>query len=142
MADTKISDLTEETTPADDDALVIADTSGSDNNKVLFGTIRRPIIRVETSSGAQSGAGASHLHLVLDNVSPVNYTITGAPEIGDTLTVFINTTAAHTLLLDGSVTFDGTNKTNTFSTKGDALHMIARTVGLWDIIKNDGTLSA
>lgn len=138
MADTKISDLVEETTPADDDAFAIADTSGSDNNKVLFGTIRRPTVREITSSGAQSGAGESSLHLVLNHASAINYTITGAPSVGDILTLIIDTTAAHTLLLSGSVTFDGTNKTLTFSTDGESLHMVARSATRWDIINNNG----
>jgi hypothetical protein len=138
---TKIKEATQATSPVADSAALPADISTTDRY-VEVGQIRQAQVRVETSSGAQSGARASKLHLVLDNATAINYTLLGPPEAGDELTVFINTTAAHTLLLDGSVTFDGTNQTNTFAAKGDTLHMIARTVGLWDIITNDGTLSA
>lgn len=142
MANQNINQLTEETTPVDGDYTIIWDTSGADDNKVAIGTIRRNTVTEVTSSGAQSGAGSSKLHIVLNHASAINYTITGAPTAGDELTVYIETTAAHTLLLSGSVTYDGTNQTCTFSTAGQSIHMIARSATRWDIIKNDGTLSA
>lgn len=143
MADTAISALTEETTPADNDVLVIADTSGSDNNKVQVGTIRRFTVTEVTSSGAQSGAGSSNLHLALNHASAINYTITGAPTVGDVLTVIADTTAAHTVILSGSVTWDGTNQTANLATDGDSLMAVARSATRWDVISNNGvTFSA
>lgn len=134
---TKIDDATLATSPVADDAVLPADVSGADN-KIEVGQIRRSEIRDVTSSGAQSGAGTSYLHIVLNNATAINYTITGAPVAGDTLTVYIETTAAHTLLLSGSVTFDGTNATMTYSTAGESLLMVARSATRWDIIHNNG----
>lgn len=143
MADTAISGLTAlGAIPADDDIYPGTDTSTSTTKSTTAGNLRRFTVTEITSSGAQSGAGSSRLHLALNHASAINYTITGAPTAGDELTVYIETTAAHTVLLSGSVTYDGTNQTCTFSTAGQSLHMIARSATRWDIITNDGTLSA
>ena len=141
MADTKISALTNlAAVPADDDELVIVDTGAGSTKALNAGYMRRFEVREITSSGAQSGAGSSRLHLVLNHASAVNYTITGAPVAGDELTVLVDTTAAHTLLLSGSVTFDGSAQTATFSTDGESLHMVARSTTRWDIINNNGVV--
>ena len=99
MADTKISALTNlAAIPADDDELVLVDTSASSTKAVNAGYVRRFEVREITSSGAQSGAGSSKLHLVLNHASAINYTLTGAPVVGDELTIFAETTASHTII--------------------------------------------
>lgn len=138
---TLIKAATQASDPVADSAAFPANVGDTDRY-VDAGQLRKSGVRTIVASGAQSGAGASRLHLVLNHASIINYTITGAPEVGDTLTVFIETAVAHTLVLSGAVSFDGTNQTCTFAAKGNALYMVARTVGLWDIIKNDGSLSA
>lgn len=138
MADRNINQLTEKTTIEDGDFIPIWDTVGADTNKQDVATLRRSEVREITSSGAQSGAGVSKLHIRLNHAMAINYTITGAPTVGDTITLKCNTTAVHTLLLDTGVTFDGTNATMTYSTIGESLHMVAISTTEWDIINNNG----
>ena len=129
--------------PADDDEIPIYDTSTSTAKAVSAGNARRAETRDITSSGAQSGAGSSDLHLVLNHASAINYTITGAPTAGDTMTIYAATTAAHTVILSGSVTWDGTNKTATFNATADALFVRAFSATRWHIISNNSvTFSA
>lgn len=141
MADTKISALTNlAAVPADDDELAIVDTGAGSTKAVNAGYMRRAEVREITSSGAQSGAGSSKLHVALNHASAINYTITGAPVAGDELTIFVETTAAHTVILSGSVTYDGSAQTATFSTAGESMHLVARSATLWDVINNNGAV--
>jgi len=143
MANKNINAFDEKTTITDGDFVVLWDTAGADTNKQDVATLRRPEIRSVVGSGTQSGAGASDLHIALEHASATNYTITGAPTIGDTLSVIVDTTAAHTIVLSGSVTFDGSNKTANLATALDSFIAVARTATRWDIVSNNGvTLSA
>jgi hypothetical protein len=133
----KISELTNlDAVPDDTDEFPMNDASTTKANPA--GYMRRATIREVTDSGAQSGAGVSRLHLALNHASAINYTITGAPIAGDELTIYIETTAAHTVILSGSVTFDGTNQTATFSTAGESMILRARSATRWDILYNNG----
>lgn len=130
--------------PADDDEFPMSDTSASGAAKAIAAAyVRRFTVREITASGAQSGAGVSNLHLALNHASAINYTITGAPTAGDVLTVIADTTANHTVILSGSVTWDGTNQTANLNADGDSFMAIARSATRWDIISNNSvTLSA
>lgn len=138
----KISEYTNlAAVPEDTDELIINDATVT--KAIAAGYLRRAEVRDITSSGAQSGAGASHIHLVLNHASAINYTITGAPTAGDILSIFVDTTALHTIILSGSVTWDGTNKTLNLGTDGESIYAVARSATRWDIISNNGgTLSA
>ena len=139
MADTKISALTNlGAVPADADELAIVDTSAGATKALTAGYARRFDVQEIVASGAQSGAGSSRQHIVLNHASAINYTITGAPVAGDEITIYVETTAAHTVILSGSVTYDGTNQTLTFSTAGESFHMVARSATRWDILNNNG----
>lgn len=132
---TKISELTNlAAIPEDTDELVINDATVT--KAIAAGYLRRAEVRDITSSGAQSGAGASHLHLVLNHAAGINYTITGAPTVGDVLTIYAATTANHTVILSGSVTFDGTNETATLNAAGDCLYAVAFSATRWHVISN------
>jgi hypothetical protein len=139
---TKISELTN-LAEVPDDADEFPFNDSTTTKAIAAGWLRRALVREITSSGAQSGAGVSHLHLVLNHGSAINYTITGAPTAGDILTVLVDTTALHTVILSGSVTWDGTNKTLNLGTDGESIYAVARSATRWDIISNNGgTLSA
>ena len=144
MADSKISELTElAEVAADDDVFGLVDTSATSTKKHSMGYARRSEVRAVTGSGAQSGAGTSDLHVALESATATNYTITGAPTVGDKLSAIVDNTAAHTIVLSGSVTFDGTNQTANLATALDSFRAIARSATRWDIVSNNGvTLSA
>lgn len=137
MADSKVSALTNlATVPADTDELYLSD-AGVDK-AIAAGYLRRFEVDEETTSGAQSGAWSSKKHIALNNASAITYNITGAPSPGDVLTIYVEQSVAHVVTLSGSVTFDGTNQTLTFSTAGESFLAIARSATRLDIIHNNG----
>ena len=144
MEDSKISELTElAEIAADDDVFGLVDTSASETKKHSMGYVRRSEVRAITASGAQGGAGASDLHVALESATATNYTVSDAPTVGDKLSAIVDTTAAHTIVLSGSVTFDGTNQTANLATALDSFYAVARSATRWDIVSNNGvTLSA
>ena len=132
----KISEYTNlDAVPEDTDELIINDATVT--KAIPAGYLRRAEVRIIASSGAQSGAGTSDLHLVLNHASAINYTITGAPTAGDRITIYAATTAAHTVILSGSVTWDGTNETANFNATADALHCVALSATRWHVISNN-----
>jgi hypothetical protein len=141
---TKISEYTNlDEVPADDDELILVDTSESATKANNAGYLRRSEVNEVTSSGAQSGAASSKYHLALNHASAINFTITGAPTAGDELTIIVDTTASHTVILSGSVTWDGTNQTANLGTDGNSLRAVARSATRWDVISFNGvTFSA
>ena len=139
---TLIKSATQASDPVADSAAFPANVGGTDRY-VEAGQIRRSEVRAVTGSGAQSGAGTSDLHVALESATATNYTITGAPTVGDKLSAIVDNTAAHTIVLSGSVTFDGTNQTANLATALDSFRAIARSATRWDIVSNNGvTLSA
>ena len=132
---TKISELTN-LAEVPDDADEFPFNDSTTTKAIAAAWLRRALVREITSSGAQSGAGVSHLHLVLNHASAINYTITGAPTAGDILTIYAATTAAHTVILSGAVTWDGTNETATLNAAGDCLYAVAFSATRWHVISN------
>ena len=49
-------------------------------------------------------------------------------------------TAAHTVTLPGSVTFDGSHQIATLNAPDEALHIIATSATRWRVVTNNGTV--
>lgn len=137
MTDIKISELTNlAAVPDDTDEFPFND--GSTTKAIAAGYIRRKEIREITSSGSQSGASGSDIHLALNHGSAINYSFTNAPTAGDQLTIFAVTGATHTVTLFSGVTYNGTNAIATFNTIGESLILVARSATRFDILYNNG----
>lgn len=138
MADTKISALTELTTDvADNDELAVVDTSASATKKVDVGYVRRFDYDAVTVTGSLTAI--SRQIITLASGSNIALTISGAPTIGDELIIYAinNGAGSHTVILSGSVTFDGTNETATFNAAGDAIHAVAISTTRWLVVYNN-----
>lgn len=139
MANTKISDLTEDTAPQDDDELVTVDTSTSTSKRVALAAIVR--FEVDTVVVTGSITPRARQMIILNHAStPIALTISGAPVIGDEIEIIAedNGGSSHTVVLSGSVTFDGTNQTATYDAAAERLRMIAESVTRWRIVDNTG----
>ncbi len=92
-----------------------------------------------------SGAISIKSGLVLLNHASVIIAATlAAPVAGDELIIVDNSatgTAAHTVTLPGSVTWDGTTQIATFNALGEALHVVAISATRWYIIDNNGSVA-
>lgn len=139
---TLIKGATQASGPVADSAAFPANVGDTDRY-VEAGQLRNVEVRVITGSGAQGGAGASDLHIALESPTATNYTVSGAPTVGNKLSAIVDNTAAHTIVLSGTVTFDGTNQTANLATALDSFYAVARSATRWDIRSNEGvTLSA
>lgn len=139
MVDTKISELTEDTAPQDDDELVTVDTSAGASKRVALAAIVR--YEVDTVVVTGSFTARARQMVILNHAStPIALTISGAPVVGDELEIIAedNGGSSHTCVLSGSVTFDGTNQTATFDATAERLRMIAESITRWRIVANTG----
>ena len=138
---TKISELTNlAAVPEDTDELVINDATVT--KAIAAGYLRRFTVTEIASSGAQATTTTSRTHIVLNHASAINLTLSNAPTAGDELTVIANTTANHTVIVGGGVTWNGSATTATLNATDDSFHAIARSATRWDIISNNSvTLS-
>lgn len=142
MANTKISDLTEETAPQDDDELVIVDTSGSDSNRVALAALLR--YEVDTVTVTGSITARARQMIILNHAStPIALTISGAPAIGDEIEIIAedNGGSSHSAVLSGSVTWDGTNNIATFDAAGEKIRCIAESITRWRVVANPDSVA-
>jgi hypothetical protein len=98
-------------------------------------------VQTLTASGAISiGSGL----VQLNHASVVIAATLAAPVAGDELFIVNNSasgTAAHTVTLPGSVTWDGTLQVATLNAPGEALHVIALSATRWLILENIGSVA-
>ncbi len=143
MADTKISDLTEETDVALCDLLVIVDISESSGttNSAQVGTVLRYDVDAVTVTGSLT-AKVRQL-VTLNSASAIALTISAAPAVGDELEIFCIDRGAvtHTVVLSGSVTWDGTNATASFDVDDDRIRAIAISTIRWQVVENTGAVA-
>lgn len=131
MVDTKISDLVEETSPADNDEFVIVDVSATDdNNKVLLGTIQVSDVQTSTATGTVTQRRVQTL-VLNNNAADIVITLDGTVAAGNYLEILALDTfgagSGHTVKLPAGVTYDGTNNTATFDADLEKLYCRAIT---------------
>lgn len=144
MVDTKITDLTELTVAASDDALAIVDITATETKKIQHRNLIRFIVDAVVATGSLTAAVRQAINL--DNAgADIVLTILAAPDVGDELVIYAenNGAASHSVVLSGSVTWDGTNQTAVFNLAGDSIHLFGLSATRWNIISNNGvTFSA
>lgn len=146
MADTKISDLTEETDVALGDLLALVDISesGGTTNKVQVGTLLRYDVQPVTVTGSLTAKVRQFV--TLNSASAIALTILAAPVAGDELEIFCIDRGAttHTVVLSGSVDWNvGGDQTASFDADADRIRAIAISATRWEIVENTGvTFSA
>lgn len=140
MADTKLSALSNlAETPANDDELYIRDVSEADaleSKAIEAGYMRRDAYSLVTVTGSLA-LNAQH-YVELSGASAIALTITGAPAVGDTLEIYRVGTGGvtHTVVLSGSVTWDGTNETANFDGDADYIRAKAISATRWRVLDN------
>jgi len=123
MVDTKISSLTALATADDDaDVLPIVDDSATLTKKVSVGALRQYEVDAITVTGSLT-ARTKQL-ITLNSGSAIALTILAAPAVGDELEIVSDGSVSHTVIVSGSVTWDGTNTTSVFSAADDRLRCI------------------
>lgn len=141
MADTKISALTEDTAPQDDDELVTVDTSAGASRRVALAAIVR--YEVDTVVVTGSITPRARQMIILNHASvPIALTISGAPVVGDEIEIIAedNGGSSHTVILSGSVKWDGTNNIATFDAAGENIRCIAESATRWRVVNNPASV--
>jgi hypothetical protein len=137
MADSKVSALTNlAETPANDDEFYLRDASVSGDKAIEAGYVRRDAYSLVTATG-NLALNARH-YVELSGASAIALTITGAPTVGDTLEIYRVGTGGvtHTVILSGSVTWDGTNETANFADDTDYIRCKAISATRWRVLTN------
>lgn len=137
MVDTKISALTAlAEAPANDDYFPLVDTSATTTKKLAAGYTRRYDYDLVTVTGSLAPNAMQYIEL--SGASAIALTLTGAPTVGDVIEIFRVGTGGvtHTVVLSGSVTWDGTNETANFADDNDYLRAIAISATRWRVLTN------
>lgn len=140
MADSKLSALTNlAATPANDDELYIRDVSEADaleSKAIEAGYMRRDAYNLVTATG-ELALNAQH-YVELSGASAIALTITGAPSVGDTIEIYRVGTGGvtHTVILSGSVTWDGSLQTASFDGDADYIRAKAISATRWRVLDN------
>lgn len=138
MADSTIGDLASQAFLNSDDVFAIEDNAGVNNFKVTAAVVQRGAYDNFTATDSIS-LMPNHF-ITLNGAGAIALTITGAPVAGDEIEVIRDGTGVvtHTVVLSGSVTWDGTNKTANFDTDNDTIRAKAISATRWRILGNTG----
>lgn len=135
MADTRLEDMTAlSEAPANTDLLYLFRPSGDLDRTIAAGHMRRPDYDLVIATG-DLALNAQH-YVELSGAGAIALTITGAPTVGDVLEIYRVGTGVvnHTVVLSGSVTWDGSLATATFADDGDYLRAIAISATRWRVL--------
>ena len=137
---TKIADATE-ATDVNDSIKLPADDASADRY-IQVGNIRRYEVDTITETGPLTARARQMV--ILNHASvPIALTISGAPAIGDEIEIIAedNGGSSHTVVLSGSVKWDGTNNIATFDAAGERIRCIAESATRWRVVANPDSVA-
>ncbi len=136
MASTKISALDAWGGVVDETLDFPVEFGGTDNYRVTGREIRQVAYELITATGSRTANPVAYFEL--SSASAIALTISGAPVAGDVIEIYRVGTGGvtHTVVLSGSVTWDGTNKTANFNGDADYIRAIAISATRWRVLQN------
>lgn len=122
--------------PANGDLLALDDISATATKSIAVGYVRRFDYDLVIVTGSLTPNAMQYIEL--SGASAIALTISGAPTVGDVIEIFRVGTGGvtHTVVLSGSVTWDGTNETANFADDNDYLRAIAISATRWRVLTN------